>query len=188
MQTLRDLLVTSNFDEYEKKSAQMVQPVKGATSVAFIFEGDVIVVDDSRACIGSYICNFVCNFLTVNICYSVSFHLDEQGRLPTCSAISYEVWGRIPFINWNSIYDRLLTENPVKHLAAIGVAEVCAVCDDFVQQECYRPVDMAAVMDTHADVTYNERSENSSFWNLSMPYDHTPPSIAVPQTFSSHED
>nr|GEX65548.1 RNA-directed DNA polymerase, eukaryota [Tanacetum cinerariifolium] len=80
------------FDEYKKKSAQMVQPTKGTTSVAFIFEGDVMVVDDSRASMGSYI-----------------------------------------------------------------------FCDDSVQQECYRPLDMAASMDTHANVT------------------------AVPQTFSSHE-
>ncbi|GKC77113.1 hypothetical protein Tco_1127887, partial [Tanacetum coccineum] len=43
-------------------------------------------------------------------------------------------------------------------------------------------------METHADVIDSERSENSSSQNLSMPYDHTPPSIAVPQTFSSHKD
>ncbi|GJR55361.1 hypothetical protein Tco_1405882 [Tanacetum coccineum] len=91
MQTLRDLPLTSNFDEYEKKYAQMVQPVKGTMSVAFIFEGDVMVVDDSRASMGSYI-----------------------------------------------------------------------FCGDSVQQECYRLLDMAASMDTHADVTDSERSENSS--------------------------
>ncbi|GKA31962.1 hypothetical protein Tco_0718329 [Tanacetum coccineum] len=62
---------------------------------------------------------------------------------------------------------RLLTENPVEHLAAIGVPEgyhneyVCAVYGNSVQQECYRPLDMAASMDTHADVTDSERSENS---------------------------
>nr|GEW51183.1 proteasome subunit beta type-5-like [Tanacetum cinerariifolium] len=117
---LHQTYVTSNFDEYEKKSTQMVQLAKGTTSVAFIFEGDVMVIDDSRASMGSYI--------------------------------------YVP------------------------------VCSDSVQQECYRPLDMAASMDTHADVTDSEQSENSSSRNFSMTYDHTPPSIAVPQTFSSHKD
>ncbi|GJR18991.1 hypothetical protein Tco_0967518 [Tanacetum coccineum] len=34
----------------------------------------------------------------------------------------------------------------------------------------------------------SERSENSSSQSISMVYDHTPPSIAVPQMFFSHED
>ncbi|GJT24927.1 hypothetical protein Tco_0894864 [Tanacetum coccineum] len=72
MQTLRDLPLTSNFDEYEKKSPQMVQPAKGTMSVAFIFEGDVMVVDDSRASMGSYICNYTLKMAVRQFSYRLS--------------------------------------------------------------------------------------------------------------------
>nr|GEX76487.1 proteasome subunit beta type-5-like [Tanacetum cinerariifolium] len=145
------------FDEYEKKSTQMVQPAKGTTSVAFIFEGDVMVIDDSRASMGSYICQML--KMAVR---RFSYRLSECGK-------------------------EGVSAKPKMDLIFKSREDV-PVCGDSVQQECYRPLDMAASMDTHADVTNSEQSENSSSWNFSMTYDHTPPSIAVPQTFSSHED
>ncbi|PWA41775.1 nucleophile aminohydrolase (Ntn hydrolases) superfamily protein [Artemisia annua] len=50
-----DLPVTSNFDEYQKKSVQMVKPAKGTTTLAFIFKDGVMVAADSRASMGGYI-------------------------------------------------------------------------------------------------------------------------------------
>ncbi|GJT56460.1 proteasome subunit beta type-5 [Tanacetum coccineum] len=61
-----DLPVTSNFDEYQKKSVQMVKPAKGTTTLAFIFEGGVMVAADSRASMGGYIC------MRLSYCHSFS--------------------------------------------------------------------------------------------------------------------
>nr|GFC44630.1 proteasome subunit beta type-5 [Tanacetum cinerariifolium] len=61
-----DLPVTSNFDEYQKKSVQMVKPAKGTTTLAFIFEGGVMVAADSRASMGGYIC------MQLSYCHSFS--------------------------------------------------------------------------------------------------------------------
>ncbi|GKA55341.1 proteasome subunit beta type-5 [Tanacetum coccineum] len=50
-----DLPVTSNCDEYQKKSVQMVKPAKGTTTVAFTFKDGVMVAADSRASMGCHI-------------------------------------------------------------------------------------------------------------------------------------
>ncbi|GJT56463.1 proteasome subunit beta type-5-like protein [Tanacetum coccineum] len=46
---------TGEFDEYQKKSVQMVKPAKGITTVAFVFKDGVTVAADSRASMGRYI-------------------------------------------------------------------------------------------------------------------------------------
>ncbi|KAD2803998.1 hypothetical protein E3N88_37375 [Mikania micrantha] len=50
-----DLPVTSDFDEFQKNSVQMVKPAKGTTTLAFIFKEGVMVAADSRASMGGYI-------------------------------------------------------------------------------------------------------------------------------------
>ncbi|GKC50887.1 hypothetical protein Tco_1073632, partial [Tanacetum coccineum] len=54
-----------------------------------------------------------------------------------------------------SLDTALLTDTPVGTSCCNRKSRryVCAVYGDSVQQECYRPLDMAASMDTHADVT-----------------------------------
>ncbi|GKC80222.1 proteasome subunit beta type-5 [Tanacetum coccineum] len=42
-----NLHVTSNVDEYQKKSVQMVKPAKGTTTVAFVFKDGVMVAANS---------------------------------------------------------------------------------------------------------------------------------------------
>lgn len=48
--------VLLQFDDFQKKSVQMVKPAKGTTTLAFIFQDGVMVAADSRASMGGYIC------------------------------------------------------------------------------------------------------------------------------------
>ena len=43
-------------DSFEREVMELVKPSHGTTTLAFIFEGGVIVAVDSRASMGSYIC------------------------------------------------------------------------------------------------------------------------------------
>nr|GEY44994.1 proteasome subunit beta type-5-like [Tanacetum cinerariifolium] len=121
MQTLRDLPVTSN-------------PSKGTTSVAFIFEGDVMVVDDSRASMGSYICQML--KMAVR---RFSYRLSECGK---------------EWVGDFQLAQRLAMKSGAESHLSTGTqfTTYIPVCGDSVQQECYRPLDMAAYMDMHADV------------------------------------
>ncbi|GJW59539.1 hypothetical protein Tco_0108874 [Tanacetum coccineum] len=76
----------------------------------------------------------------------------------------------------------------VKRCLFCNILSNVLVCGACVQQERYEALDMATAMDTHADVTDSERSKSLASQSLSMTYDHTPPGIAVQQTFPSHED
>lgn len=46
----------SQVDSFEREVMELVKPNHGTTTLAFIFEGGVIVAVDSRASMGSYIC------------------------------------------------------------------------------------------------------------------------------------
>lgn len=43
-------------DGFEKAAVDMVKPLHGTTTLAFVFEKGVIVAADSRASMGNYIC------------------------------------------------------------------------------------------------------------------------------------
>jgi len=43
-------------DSFEREVMEMVKPAHGTTTLAFIFKEGVIVAVDSRASMGSYIC------------------------------------------------------------------------------------------------------------------------------------
>lgn len=43
-------------DSFEREVMELVKPSHGTTTLAFIFQGGVIVAVDSRASMGSYIC------------------------------------------------------------------------------------------------------------------------------------
>ena len=46
----------SQIDGFEREVIEMVKPAHGTTTLGFIFEGGVIIAVDSRATMGSYIC------------------------------------------------------------------------------------------------------------------------------------
>jgi hypothetical protein len=45
----------------------MVKPCHGTTTLGFIFQGGVIIAVDSRATMGSYICEPPCNALLITV-------------------------------------------------------------------------------------------------------------------------
>lgn len=46
----------AQLDGFEREVVEMVKPSHGTTTLGFIFEGGVIIAVDSRATMGSYIC------------------------------------------------------------------------------------------------------------------------------------
>ena len=46
----------SQLDSFERQVVEMVKPCHGTTTLGFIFEHGVIIAVDSRATMGSYIC------------------------------------------------------------------------------------------------------------------------------------
>ncbi|KAM1787625.1 hypothetical protein ACFX11_037998 [Malus domestica] len=59
------------FDGFQKEAIQMVKPAKGTTSLAFIFKDGVMVVADSRASMGGYICKLLYNVYPIACIYEV---------------------------------------------------------------------------------------------------------------------
>jgi hypothetical protein len=54
-------------DQFEREVVEMVKPCHGTTTLGFIFEHGVIIAVDSRATMGSYICEHagLCAFAVV---------------------------------------------------------------------------------------------------------------------------
>lgn len=52
----RSTCVWKQLDGFEKAAVDMVKPLHGTTTLAFVFEKGVIVAADSRASMGNYIC------------------------------------------------------------------------------------------------------------------------------------
>lgn len=52
-------------DSFEREVMELVKPSHGTTTLAFIFQGGVIVAVDSRASMGSYICAIQSRCLTI---------------------------------------------------------------------------------------------------------------------------
>lgn len=50
------LFLLLQFNDFQKKSVQMVKPAKGTTTLAFIYKDGVMVAADLRASMGGYIC------------------------------------------------------------------------------------------------------------------------------------
>ncbi|KAM2698347.1 hypothetical protein EV1_037359 [Malus domestica] len=63
--------ITNDFDGFQKEAIQMVKPGKGTTSLAFIFKDGVMVVADSRASMGGYICKLLYNVYPIACIYEV---------------------------------------------------------------------------------------------------------------------
>ncbi|KAM2270233.1 hypothetical protein ACFXTI_037693 [Malus domestica] len=62
---------SDSFDGFQKEAIQMVKPAKGTTSLAFIFKDGVMVVADSRASMGGYICKLLYNVYPIACIYEV---------------------------------------------------------------------------------------------------------------------
>jgi len=49
----------TQIDSFEREVVEMVKPNHGTTTLGFIFKGGVIIAVDSRATMGSYICEWI---------------------------------------------------------------------------------------------------------------------------------
>jgi 20S proteasome alpha/beta subunit len=50
--------LAQQIDSFEREVVEMVKPNHGTTTLGFIFNGGVIIAVDSRATMGSYICEW----------------------------------------------------------------------------------------------------------------------------------
>lgn len=51
-------MLRQQIDSFEREVVEMVKPNHGTTTLGFIFNGGVIIAVDSRATMGSYICEW----------------------------------------------------------------------------------------------------------------------------------
>lgn len=56
--TSNQLYGTAQLDDFERQAIEMVKPCHGTTTLGFIFQHGVIIAVDSRATMGSYICEY----------------------------------------------------------------------------------------------------------------------------------
>jgi hypothetical protein len=58
----------AQIDAFEREVVEMVKPCHGTTTLGFIFKGGVIIAVDSRATMGSYICECGCGCAVAFVC------------------------------------------------------------------------------------------------------------------------
>jgi hypothetical protein len=88
-------------DAFEREVVEMVKPSHGTTTLGFIFQGGVIIAVDSRATMGSYICECTSNRSRPwsNTCTAAAEAVDKavllhllQDLLCAVACILLDVW------------------------------------------------------------------------------------------------